>query len=703
MNNKLLVILLFVSLFIPGCMSQKETSAKQEEGKANKLIHSSSPYLLQHAYNPVEWYPWGEEALQKAKKEDKPILVSIGYSSCHWCHVMEKESFENAEIAGIMNKNFVNIKVDREERPDIDQIYMEAVQLMNVRGGWPLNVFLTPEGKPFYGGTYYPPGQWSHLLNQVTSGFQNHRDKLEESAEEFARNLNFSEAARYDLKNSEASFTDEDLDATFQKLSKDFDRRLGGMNKAPKFPMPSVYMFLLRYQQASGNEEALSHVKLTLNQMARGGIYDQIGGGFARYSTDAEWFAPHFEKMLYDNGQLLSLYSEAYTVTGDAQYKEIVYETVAWLKREMLSPEGGFYSAQDADSEGEEGKFYVWTREEIEEVLKDDIALFSDYYNVKSNGNWEHNNNILHKTLSDKAFSNKHKIPLEELQEKVKAWKKVLLQKRNKRIHPGLDDKVLASWNGIMLKGLVDAYRAFDEPEFLELAENNATFIEEEMLKDGRLFHNWKSGTAVIPGYLEDYAFVSDGLTGLYEATFDEKWLNLAKSLTDTAIHHFYDAGEGFFFFTPNDAEKLIARKKELFDNVIPSSNSAMAINLHRLGVLYDNKEYLTLSASMLAKVKKLVMNDPGYMSNWGCLYSYLSGSTAEIAITGDGYLTFRKNLDKFYYPNKVVSGTRKESSLPLLHNRTAVNGKTTIFVCYDRTCKLPVHSVEDAVKQLEK
>jgi uncharacterized protein len=678
------------------------THGNKQKNKANSLISESSPYLLQHAYNPVEWYPWGTEALAKAKSEDKPIIVSIGYSACHWCHVMEKECFENDEVAKVMNEHFVNIKVDREERPDVDQIYMEALQSMNLGGGWPLNVFLTPDAKPFYGGTYFPAPHWTNILEQINQAFHNNREDLENSAEEFTNSLNNTDSNKYGLKNNISTFSKEELEPIFRKLEAKFDKRAGGPNKAPKFPMPSTYMFLLRYYQISKNENALKQIKLTLDRMAYGGIYDQIGGGFARYSTDAEWFAPHFEKMLYDNGQLISLYSEAYLLTKNLLYKNVVYETIEWLKNEMVNSEGGFYSAQDADSEGVEGKFYVWTQKEIVELLKEDATLFSEYYNVQEDGSWEKGENILFRNLSDEAFANKFKLSKEILEEKVKTWKKIIKEKRSKRIWPGLDDKILASWNGLMLKGLVDAYRTFDNEDFLKLAEANAIFLKDKMRDGNKLYHSYKKGKASIEGYLEDYAFVIDGYIALYEAGFNEQWLREAEKLCGYAMKNFYDPEEEMFFFTDNNSQKLIARKKEIFDNVIPASNSAMATNLYRLGILLEKEFYQETSLKMLSKVKHLVSEEPGFLSNWACLFTYQAQPTAEIAISGKDYLKYRKSIDKNYYPNKILSGTSTESTLPTLQDRKALDGKTMIYVCYNRTCKFPVDNVEAAMELLE-
>jgi len=673
----------------------------EENKKANRLANESSPYLLQHAYNPVSWFPWGKEALSKAQEEDKPIIASIGYSSCHWCHVMEREVFENEALASFMNTHFINIKIDREERPDLDQIYMEALQHMNLGGGWPLNIFLTPEGKPFYGGTYFPPDQWEHLLKQISSAFQTNRADLEKSAEEFTQVLNYSELHKYNL-HEEEDLTKETLEQAFSSLSAHFDKKMGGMQKSPKFPMPSTWIFLLRYYFLSKNEAVLQQVKLTLNKITWGGIYDQIGGGFARYSTDPAWFAPHFEKMLYDNAQLISLYSEAYILTKEPIYKTVVIETIEWLEREMLDQSGGFYSALDADSEGEEGKFYVWQYPELEKAFGKDMALFSAYYNVEEAGNWEKDYNILYKLLSDKAFANKHKLEIGTLESKVRHWKSVLLKIRAQRSHPGLDDKILSSWNGLLLKGLSDAYKAFGEEKHLEIAKNLALFLKKGMYKNCYLMHSWKNGKASINGFLDDYAFVIAGYISLYEITFEEEWLFLAQELTETVLTNFFDEDEKMFFFNAVNGESLIARKKELFDNVIPSSNSEMALNLFKLGLLFERQEYSELSDSMLRKVQKMIQTEPSYTANWAKLLTYRIKPIAEIAISGNQYLEFNRVLQAHYYPNKILSGCVHSSKLPLLQQREPKDGETNIYVCYDKTCNLPVSSVEEAISQLK-
>jgi len=693
------LLLLSICCCQPQKADEKMTDKKHEP---NRLINSSSPYLKQHAYNPVDWYPWGEEALQKAKKEDKPIIVSIGYSSCHWCHVMERESFENDSIAELMNEHFVSIKVDREERPDIDQIYMDAVQAMGQNGGWPLNVFLTSDQKPFYGGTYFPPEAWSQILTNVAQAYETKRDKVEQSAQQLTDALATSEVVKFDLiPSTKEKFDYSVLDSGFQTLAKNFDKELGGFTRAPKFPMPSNWLFLLRYYNETENKNTLDQLVTTLDAIANGGIFDQAGGGWARYSVDKEWLVPHFEKMLYDNGQLVSLYSEAYRVTNKELYKDAVYKTIEWLEREMTE-EGGFYSALDADSEGEEGKFYVWTYDEAMNLLGDDAQLITDYYNITEDGNWEEGKNILHVTDNKEEFAFTYNLSVEELNQKIKAANTKFLTARRERVRPGLDDKMLTSWNAIMLKGLVDAYETFKEEKFRQLAIDNATFISNKLTEGNQLYRSYKDDKATIDAYLEDYAFLIDAYLALYQITFDEKWLNESRSLLDYTLEHFYDEKEKLFYFTDDSSEKLIARKKEVFDNVIPASNSQMAINLYKLGVIFDDDKYKETSRTMISLIEPMLGDQIAYLSNWGILYHYVSTPTAEISIVGPEVERFRDQLYDRFLPNKVVMGAKQSSNLPLMKSKEMLNDKTTIYVCYNKTCKLPVNSVEEALKQIK-
>ncbi|GAB3636916.1 thioredoxin domain-containing protein [Hymenobacter arcticus] len=670
---------------------------------ANRLAHETSPYLLQHAHNPVDWYPWGPEALTRAQAEQKPIIVSIGYAACHWCHVMERESFENEQVARVMNEYFVCIKVDREERPDVDQVYMEAVQAMGVQGGWPLNVMLTPEAKPFYGGTYFPPTNWVKLLENIAQAYAGeHRAELDGSAERFAQVLQTSELEKYGALNEPVgpSVNDEEFKLLAYNIAQRYDRERGGTNRAPKFPMPSIWRFLLRAHHISGSQQILSQVNLTLREMAWGGIYDQVGGGWARYSVDAEWLVPHFEKMLYDNGQLLSLYSEAFQVTQDPLYREVVYQTVAWVRRELTNPEGGFYSSLDADSEGEEGKFYVWTREELQQHLGDEEPLAAAYYNCTGVGNWEHGNNILHRRQADADFAQAHNLELPVLTKLVQGWQKTLLAARTQRVRPGLDDKVLTGWNALMLSGLVAAYRAFGDADFLELALRNAKFLQQNLRQGPRLFRTWKNGRATINGFLEDYALVIEAYLALYEATFAENWLREAEALTTYVLANFFDPAEQQFFYTDASAEPLIARKKELFDNVIPGSNSVMANNLLRLGRHLENVDYQALATAMLGQVQALAAKEPQHLTNWASLYVALLRPGAEVAITGPQAEEFRQELSRHFLPNNVLAGSLTTSDLPLLQGR-GHDSQTTLYVCRNQTCQLPVRSVAEALAQL--
>lgn len=680
----------------------------------NRLAQATSPYLLQHAHNPVDWYPWGEEALAKARKEDKPIIVSIGYSACHWCHVMERECFENEALAELMNRYYVCIKVDREERPDIDQIYMDALHAMGLNGGWPLNVFLTPDAKPFYGGTYFPPRAWANLLKQVAKAFANEREKISESAEQFNRVLNRNEEEKYGLSaamiQAKEAVTLAQADGMFERLSKQFDTELGGMNRAPKFPMPSIYLFLLRYWHVSGNEAALKHVHLTLEKMARGGIYDQAGGGFARYSVDEKWLVPHFEKMLYDNAQLISLYAEAYTATQYPFYKQIIDETIAFARRELLSPEGGFYAALDADSEGIEGRFYIWKDEELDAVFQaaglsaDEARLCKDYYDCYPDGNWEHGYNILNCPVSDEDFCCTHQLSPETLQEKIGRWKKLLLEARALRIRPGLDDKILSGWNGLMLKGLADAYAATGIADYLQQAVQTARFIQEKMIAENQLFRNYKNGKADIPAYLEDYAAVIQGFAALYQVSGDAFWLQRAEQLTDHVLANFADeTGELFYFVGKAQAEELIARKKELFDNVIPASNSMMAHNLFALSLLLPNRtDYEQKAKRMLLSVVPMLQKDVRFMANWAALFLQYVAPPVEVAITGAQAENFARDLHaKAYFPHKVVAFSTAASVLPLLENRF-FEGQTKIFICRQQACQRPVDSVEEAFEQIK-
>ena len=676
--------------------SKQNSMLTSQHKFTNHLIHETSPYLLQHAHNPVDWYPWNDSTLAKAKAENKIMLISIGYSACHWCHVMEHESFENETVAKIMNDHFICIKVDREERPDIDQVYMNAVQLMTGSGGWPLNCFALPDGRPVYGGTYFPSENWKSVLLNIADLYKNEPQKVLDYAARLTDGVKQSELL---TKNeSKKDFTLDDLNKTYTDWAKRMDNKEGGPDKAPKFPLPNNYQFLLRYYHLTKNESVLNHVKLTLNKMAYGGIYDQIGGGFARYSTDYLWKVPHFEKMLYDNAQLVSLYSEAFQATKEPLYKEVVSETLDFVERELTSPEGAFYSALDADSEGEEGKYYVWTKVELEKLLGDDYALFAAYYNINEIGFWEHGNYILLRKKSDTEIVKQFKISEAELKTKIETSKKTLLTEREKRIKPGLDDKILCSWNALMIKGYADAYRVFGENKYLSRAEKAANFIGTKMMQnDSCLLHNYKNGKANINGFLEDYAFTIEAFIGLYEATFNETYLHEAEKLMNYTIRHFYDTESGFFFFTSTKDAPLIARKMETSDNVIPASNSSIAKSLFILGHSFDKNNYIEMAQQMLHNVKPMMLQYGAGYSNWGMLMINFVAPFYEIAVVGKNAESLRKELENQYIPNKILLGSTTESKISLLENKY-VQGKTFIYVCENKACKMPVESAKEAV-----
>jgi len=668
----------------------------------NRLANSSSPYLLQHANNPVNWYPWGKEALDKAKAENKLILVSIGYSACHWCHVMEHESFEDEAVAAVMNEFFVCIKVDREERPDVDQIYMSAVQLMSGRGGWPLNCICLPDQRPIYGGTYFRKNDWTSLLFNLADFYKQKPEEAEEYAVRLTEGIQNYESVQF--VGEQPEYTKADLQLIGDNWKRYFDEYEGGTGNAPKFPMPNNWLLLMRYAHLMKDDAMAAQVKLTLHKMAFGGIYDHVGGGFARYSVDGRWHVPHFEKMLYDNAQLISLYSEAYTWNPDPLYEQVVEEIITFSTRELASPELGFYSALDADSEGVEGKFYIFTKKEIEEILGEDAAeLFCIYYHITDDGNWEEeHSNVLFRRESDEQLAEQLGLGVDDLLSEIKASKKRVFEVRRHRIRPGLDNKILASWNGLMLKGLCTAYRAFNNPKYLELALQNAGFTLANLISQNsrisRVYNVNAAGEATV-AFLDDYANIIDGFIALYEVTFDEQWLQQAKKLTDAAIEHYYDEINGIFFYTADDDEQLIARKSEIMDGVTPASNSAMALNLKKLGLLFDNEGYAAVSAQLLRNIMPQLAKYGTAYSNWTLLLLDEVFGIYEIAITGNETETVRREIENNYIPNKIILGGKK-GSLPLLQDKFGQS--TQIFICKDKTCGLPANNTADALKQLE-
>jgi uncharacterized protein YyaL (SSP411 family) len=673
---------------------------------SNHLIGETSPYLLQHAHNPVDWYAWTPEAWEKAKKEDKLVLVSIGYSSCHWCHVMERESFEDSATAELMNKYFVCIKVDREERPDIDQVYMSAVQMMTGSGGWPLNCFCLPDGRPIYGGTYFPNANWNDVLQKLSDFYRDNKAKAESYASELTQGIHESDLIQ--ANKEPAKFHMEDIVKTVQQWKKYFDNLEGGPNRAPKFPLPNNYEFLMYYASVTGTEDVRSHVLLTLDRMAYGGIYDQVGGGFARYSTDSLWKVPHFEKMLYDNAQLVSLYAHAYQWTKKNLYKEVAEETLEFIRREMTSEAGGFYSALDADSEGEEGKYYVWTEAELKKVLGENYVLFSEYYNVNRTGLWEKDHFILLRKKPLEEIAASQGLATQVAASKIQASKAILLRERSRRIRPGLDNKQLTSWNGLMIKGYCDAYDAFGNKEYLNSAIRCAQlFLAKAATAGGGLRHqlplavSGKGEGKETPGFLEDYSFMAEALIALYGSTFDEHWLQEAKHLTDYALAHFSDAQGGLFYFTSDQDMPLIARKKEIADNVILSSNSSMAKVLFYLGNYFDDKKYSAHADELLKQVYDSIPSYGSGYSNWSILALHRITPFYEVVIAGADAGMKRNELAGHYLPGKLLAGSRDgKSTLPLLEQRT-IPGKTMIYICQEKVCRLPVENVSDALKTL--
>lgn len=666
------------------------------KAQPNRLIHASSPYLLQHAHNPVNWYEWGPEALEKARVENKLLLVSIGYSACHWCHVMERESFELEEVAEVMNAHYVCVKVDREERPDIDQIYMLAVQLMTGSGGWPLNCICLPDQRPIYGGTYFRKHDWMNILENVAALWANEPAKAVQYADRLTEGIIAAERIVPNLYPE--PFEVSQLQAIVNPWVERFDLQHGGHLGAPKFPLPNNWLFMLRFSKLAGHQQALDAALLTLDKLALGGIYDQLGGGFARYSVDEYWHVPHFEKMLYDNGQLLSLYAEAYQLTKDEQYRSVISETAEWLAGEMTSPEGLFYSALDADSEGVEGKFYVWDKAEIDLVLGVDAALINSYYQVREEGNWEEEQtNILMKKQDDGVFASEHGLVLEDWRVILQRSKEKLMERRSRRVRPGLDDKCLTAWNAMAIKGLAEAAVVCGAQRWLEMATAAARFILANMrTQDGGLYRNYKNGKASIEAFLDDYAFLIDAFISLYQADFDEAWLYEAKNLTEHVIGQFRDADGPMFFYTPSAGESLIARKHELMDNVIPASNSVMAQNFQVLGLYFNDDGYVERATSMLRAILPQIKNYGSAYSNWGIQLLNEVYGISEVAITGESQTQPLKDLRDIYLPNKIIlAGTN--TTLPLLRNKESI--ETKIYICRNKACQLPVSTVEEALK----
>ena len=677
----------------------------------NQLIRETSPYLLQHAHNPVNWYPWGDEALQKAKAENKPILVSIGYAACHWCHVMERESFEDGATAEIMNEHFINIKIDREERPDLDHIYMDAVQAMTGSGGWPLNVFLTPDTKPFYGGTYFPPQRafnrpsWQETLYGIIQAFRERRHEIDAQAENMTEHL--LQANGFGLQKTENAgsiFHPDKLTEAAENIMKQADREWGGFGKAPKFPQTFTIQFLLQDHYVTGNGETLKQALLSLDKMIEGGIYDQVGGGFARYSTDTEWLAPHFEKMLYDNALLISVISEAYQLTKNDRYREVIDETMAFVQRELMNESKGFYAALDADSEGVEGKFYVWDPEEVKQLLGDDTDIFCAYYDVTAHGNWEETN-ILRVKESMKNFAAGKSLNIDSLKKILKTGKEKLLAQRSKRIRPLLDDKIILGWNALMNTACSRAFAATGNETYRQLAIDNMNFLLEKFNKKepDEFYHTWKNDIAKYPGFLDDYAFLIQALLHLQEITADTKWLDKASEITSFVLENFKEQDSPFFFYTKAGQTDVIIRKKEVYDGAVPSGNSVMAYNLHHLSVLLDKRGWGEQSRAMILSLGRAIARYPVSFGNWVCLLQETIHGTNEIAIIGEGYADLHRELLQEYIPHKVLMASKKPlKNYPLLTDKQPLENPA-IFLCRNYTCRLPVFSTKELMLLIDR
>lgn len=702
---RILLSIVTACLALASCKQEKSTPVETHP-YTNALVSETSPYLLQHAHNPVNWNPWNEEVLAQAKEEKKLMLISIGYAACHWCHVMEKESFEDSTVAAVMNKNFINIKVDREERPDVDQVYINAVQLMTGSAGWPLNVIALPDGRPVWGGTYFQKEAWIQSIEQIQELYKREPNKLEEYATKLQEGIISMDLIQINddndvIKNFETS-------NVLETWKESFDPEYGGPKRAPKFMMPNNTAYLMRRAVQTNDTDLLKHVTLTLDKMAYGGLYDAIGGGFARYSVDIKWHVPHFEKMLYDNAQLVSLYSDAYLVTGKQLYKDVVTETLTYIAQEMTNAEGAFYSSLDADSTNEsgaleEGAYYTFTAEELEKELGDTYPLFKAYYNVNDFGYWEEENRyVLIRTETDEAISKQFNISEEELLRHKNNWRTSLQHYRDKRNKPRLDDKTLTSWNALMIKGYVDAYKAFQDDSYLTAALKNAEFLATQQLNaEGKLYHTYKDGQSSINGYLEDYAALIEAYIALYEVTMDEKWLEYSQTMANYTIAHFLNSESKMFYFTSDEDAELVTRTVEYRDNVIPASNSIMAKNLYKLSHYFEAPTYGEISSQMLKNVLPEATKYPSGFSNWLDLLANHQFKFYEIVVSGEQATEKLQGINAKYIPNAIVAGATKESQSYLLKGRHQEN-KTLIYVCVNNACRLPVSNIDDAMRTIK-
>ncbi len=670
---------------------------------ANRLSKETSPYLLQHANNPVDWYPWSEEAFAHARSEDKPVLVSIGYAACHWCHVMEHESFEDEEVAALMNENFINIKVDREERPDVDHIYMDAVQAMTGSGGWPLNVFLTPDAKPFYGGTYFPPrrafnrSSWTEILMAITKSYKEKREEINSQAETLMQHL--QTANLFGTNSTEVAFNEEQIDDAFGNIMKSADKEWGGFGKAPKFPQTFSINFLLAYAHLANSAEALKQAIVSLDKMIQGGIYDHVGGGFARYSTDEQWLAPHFEKMLYDNALLVATLSDAYSLTKDEKYQQVIEETLAFIERELLHSDGGFYSALDADSEGEEGKFYVWDYGQVHAVLGEEAEIFCSYFDITPQGNWE-GKNIPWVKIPLEEFAQLNSIDRNELSQLIATGKSKLLLERSKRIRPLLDDKVLLSWNALMNVAYSKAYAATGFEPYKMTAEKNMRFLLSAFGKDYEsLHHSWKNGIAKHPPFLDDYVYLIAALIELAQITATPSYLDIAAELTSIVLAKYEDSATPYFFYTGIDQKDILIRKKEIYDGAVPSGNAVMAHNLHRLSILLDKPDWRQKAEGMVTATREVCIKYPASFGVWlACLYEIIKG-TSEIAVVGPFYYEMAAAIQAVFIPHKIIMASAAgDEKYPMLAGKE-IQRTTHIFLCKNYACKKPVTTLKDLLQ----
>nr|MBS0038182.1 thioredoxin domain-containing protein [Saprospiraceae bacterium] len=684
---------LCTSLIFFSCSSGEY--GERKVGEPNALINESSPYLLQHADNPIDWHPWNEQTLQKARKEDKLILVSIGYSSCHWCHVMERESFMDEEIAKLMNTHFINIKVDREERPDVDQIYLNALQLLTGSGGWPLNAFALPDGRPFFAVTYLDPPKWLDLLERILKMEEEDYDSLIKGAEQITEGIADSEPISQLIIPDE--FPEDPLTAAAQNQKELLDSLGGGYEYSPKFYYAPGLHNLLDHSVLSGDSDFNEKVHQSLWNIWAGGTYDHVGGGFARYATDREWKIPHFEKMLYDNAQLISLYSKAYRDRNNPIYERVVHQTISFLNRSLLSDGGAYFSSLDAESEGVEGLYYIWQKDEIKGILDPEaFDLFTSTFYITGNGNWEeHNSNIIYLDKErESKMLNQNYIELQPQLEKMR-------EVRSNRPSPRVDEKILTSWNALLISGLIDAYKSFENPAYLNRAISVAEFINENMIdENGNLYRNFKDGTKAIEGFLDDYSYLIRALIDLYQVTFDEDWLHRARNLQEKAMELFFEEETNMFYFSNDPEGTLVVRRYEIPDNVLPSPNATSAQNLLILGDLFEDDEMMALSKQMLANVMDEIEDGGPFMASWAKLYSYLSHGVREVVVIGPKADSVRAELQTHHFPNAVYLGGLDEGTLPLLKYKLQ-DDRTMIYVCENRVCRLPSETVEDALKQL--